>query len=134
MSIDLALTITGIQELQKANAEMMRAISPRGGLGKAIKEGTQQAHRYAQIITHVDTGSWKASHRMDFREADTSARGQVYIDPYAVNPQSNIRPAVYASGWEEWGGEMAVYERTVNERGERIIRDMIDIIQRAMPK
>jgi len=134
VSVDLALTITGIQELQKANAEMMRAISPRGGLGKAIKEGTQQAHRYAQIITHVDTGSWKASHRMDFREADTSARGQVYIDPYAVNPQSNIRPAVYASGWEEWGGEMAVYERTVNERGERIVRDMIDIIQRAMPR
>ena len=134
MSIDLALTITGIQELQRANAEMMRAISPRGALGKAIKEGTQEAHRYAQVITHVDTGAWKGSHRMAFREASTSARGEVFIDPSSVNPVSNIRPAVYASGWEEWGGEMAVYERTVNERGERIIRDMIDIIQRAMPK
>ena len=132
--IDISLTITGIQELQKANAEMMRAISPRGALGKAIKEGTQEAHRYAQVITHVDTGAWKGSHRMGFREATTSARGVVYIDPSSVNPVSNIRPAVYASGWEEWGGEMAVYERTVNERGERIIRDMTAIIRRAMPR
>jgi len=131
--IDISLTITGIQELQKANAEMMRAISPRGALGKAIKEGTQAAHRYAQIITHVDTGAWKGSHRMAYREVGTSPRGEVYIDPSSVNPVSNVRPAVYASGWEEWGGEMAVYERTVNERGDQIIRDMTAIIRRAMP-
>jgi len=132
--IDISLTITGIQEAQRANEQDMRAISPRGALGKAIKEGTQEAHRYAQVITHVDTGAWKGSHRMGFREAATSARGEVYIDPASVNPVSNIRPIVYASGWEEWGGEMAVYERTVNERGERIIRDMTAIIRRAMPR
>ena len=134
MSVDVQLTITGIQELQKANAEMMRAISPRGALGKAIKEGTQAAHRYAQIITHVDTGAWKGSHRMRFREATSSARGEVYIDPSSVNPQSNVRPAVYASIWEEREGEMAVYKRTVDERGDKIVKDMTDIVQGAMAK
>ena len=127
-------TIRGIQEAQRANEQDMRAISPRGALGKAIKEGTQQAHRYAQIITHVDTGAWKGSHRMRFREASSSARGEVYIDPRSVNPLHGERPAIYASIWEEREGEMAVYKRTVDERGDKIVKDMTDIVQGAMAK
>lgn len=130
--MSLGGTITGIQEAQRANEQDMRAVSPRGALGKAVKEGTQIAHRYAQIITHVDTGSWKGSHRMRFREATASARGEVYIDPSSINPRHGVRPAYYASIWEAREGEMAVYKRTVEERGERILDEMTDIVRGGM--
>ena len=131
---DVSLSITGLQEAQKANAQDIRAVSPDGALGEAIRAGTILGHRYAIYITHVDTGAWKASHRMDFRQTGQSVRGEVYVDPSASNPRSPTRPVVYATIWEERCGEMAVYNRTVQERGKQITNVMEGIVIKGLAK
>lgn len=131
---DVSLSITGLQEAQKANAQAIRAVKPNGALGEAIRAGTMLAQRYAIYLTHVDTGSWKASHRMDFRQTRQSVRGEVYVDPSASNPRSATKPVEYATIWEKRGGEMAVYNRTVDERGRQITKVMEGIVTGALAK
>ena len=122
-------TIEGLQELQRANERNIAAVEPKGGLGRAILYATTMVHRYAQVITHVDTGSWRASHRMEYRQAAGSPRGQVFVDPHAVNPRSAEKPVEYATKWENRGGEMAVYQRTIAERGDQIGNDAVNMIK-----
>ena len=125
-------TIRGLQEIQRANERNIAAVEPKGGLGRAILYATTMVHRYAQVITHVDTGSWRASHRMDYRQAAGSPRGDVFVDPGAINPRSAARPIQYATYWENRGGEMAVYQRTISERGDQIGADAVNMIKREM--
>lgn len=66
---------------------------------------------YAVSITHIDTGAWADAHRSEV-VGDTA---RVYIDPTATNPVTGQSVEFYASVWENRGGEMAVYERTVAE-------------------
>ncbi len=113
---DVKLSITGLQQAQQRNLRAIAALSPSGALGRAIKLGTVEAHRYAVAITHVDTGSLKASHRIEL----TNDRGRVFIDPAAVNPRRG-RPVEDYAIWEHRrGGTHAFYERVVSERGQQI--------------
>ena len=125
-------TIQGLQELQRANAQNIAAVKPDGATGRAVLYATTAVQRYAMAITHVDTGSWRASHRMEYREARDGARGEVYVDPRAINPRSGARPVDYATKWELRGGEMAVYERVMSEQGERIAGDAVNMIKWAL--
>ena len=119
--MSVRLDIQGIQEVQAANQRMIAALKPRGALGKAVQRATIRAHRYATMITHVDTGALRASHRM--RMERRGLRGIVYIDPASQNPRSGVRPHVYGLYEELRGGDHAFYERTVMEEGPRILEE-----------
>lgn len=117
MSYDEGLSIKGLQEAQAANQRRIAMMKPHGEVQKAIKEATIGAQRYAIQITHVLTGSLRASHRMKVK----GLRGRIYIDPKAVNPRSNQRPAVYGYYENKRGGSHAFYDRTVEEYGEEVV-------------
>ena len=125
----VAGSIEGLQALQQANAHNLAALRPDGALGRAVLYATTAVQRYAMAITHVDTGSWRASHRMDYRTAMGSPRGEVFVDPGAVNPRSGAKPVDYATKWEQRGGEMAVYQRTINEQGDKIGQDAVNLVK-----
>lgn len=124
---DKNLTITGLQEAQRANLHNIQAMRPTGALGRAIRWGGTEAHRYAVFVTHVDTGALRASHRIKVE----TARAEVYIDPNAINPRGQ-RPADYGVVEHERGGGHAFYDRTENERGPFIVQRMREMIVGAL--
>jgi hypothetical protein len=125
---DPKLSITGLQEAQAHNNRVIAALKPSGNLGKAVQYGTTAAHRYAVGLTHVDTGSLKSSHRM----AINGRRGEVHIDPAAINPRSGKRTAMYGFYEHERGGEHAFYQRVVDEYGQQIGAEMQHIVKRGL--
>ena len=133
----LRLTIEGIQQAQRANQQAIAAIKPSGAFGRAIKYATTQAHRYAIYNTPWDTGGLRASHRMKLQ----GLRGEVYIDPAAVNPrQRNARPAEYGARLHQQGmrpgvrgGIRAFYQYTVEHDGSTIGEEAIRMIVRGLP-
>lgn len=123
------VSIKGIQEAQRANIRHIAAMKPGGGFGRAIQYATIQAHRYATSITHVDTGSLKASHRMDV----SGLRGRVYIDPSSPGIRGRTattrrsystkqRPSVYGPFEHGRGGKHAFYQRTREEHSSWLQR------------
>ncbi len=112
------LSIRGIQEAQRANVRWVAALRPSGRFGRAIQFATIQAHRYAVSITHVQTGSLRASHRMHV----SSLRGEIFIDPAAINPRSRLLTSKYGPVEHGRGGSHAFYARTEIEAGDRISR------------
>lgn len=124
MSVDM--TIRGIQEAQRWNLRAIAALRPSGALGRAIQWGTAAAHRFAVSVTHVITGSLRASHRM----AVSGVQGRVYLDTRAKNPRTGQRTAVYGPIEEARGGEHAFYGRTAREAGPRIARGMAERVAR----
>lgn len=112
-------TITGIQEAQAANARMIANMRPSGALGRMVWYAVQLAQRYAIVVTHVDTGGLRASHRMKLE----GSRGFVYIDPTAHNPVNRGKPSIYGPAEHNRGGTHAFYERTEREAGLSIARD-----------
>lgn len=125
--MSMRLTIEGLQELQQLNAKIIAALQPSGALGRAIQYATTQVHRRAIYNTPWDTGGLRASHRMTVE----ASRGEVFIDPGAVNPrQHNKRPAEYgvylhAQGMIPGlrGGIRAFYQYTVERDGPAIIKE-----------
>lgn len=128
MPFDVKMTITGIQAAQNANIKRIAAFQPRGALGRAMKHAIIGAHRYLVDITHVDTGTYQASQRMDLK----GDHGRIYVDPSAVNPRSGQRPAEYAQDEEARGGSHAAYARTVKEAGPRLVKEAIEIMERGV--
>lgn len=137
-------TIQGLQEAQQANQQAIAAVSPRGGLGRAVQAATVEAQRYAISITHVGRyrrgggfvggGALRASHRMSVEPGSrTGARGMVYLDPGAVNPLTHQRPAQYGPFEHKRGYPHNFYERTVNERGAHIGNVAVHAVERALP-
>jgi len=114
MSVQVSLDIAGIQAAQNANARLVASVKPSGNLERAIKAMTIEAERRAVIYTHVDTGSLRASHRMEL----IGPRGRVYIDPSSVNPRTKRKPSVYGVYERDRGGEHDFYGRVVNEASD----------------
>ena len=117
MTYNESLSITGLQEAQADNQRRIAMFKPGGEVQQAIKDATIGAQRYAIQITHILTGSLRASHRMKVK----GLRGRIYIDPKAVNPRSNQRPAVYGYHENKRGGSHAFYDRTIEEYGKEIV-------------
>jgi hypothetical protein len=127
------ISIQGIQEAQRDNLRMIRALEPGGALGQAVQATAIDAHRYTVSITHVDTGSLRASHRIDYSSMGSDeARANIYIDPGSVNPRSHAKPSVYGIGEEDRGGTHAFYDRTLEERGERSLEIGALILERGL--
>ena len=110
------LSIAGIQEAQDLNLRIIAAFEPKGKAAEVVKNMTIEAHRYLVAQTHVDTGAYKASHRMKL----TDVRGTIEPDRSAVNPKSGKLVIDYAEIEEGRGGEHAAYQRTIDEVGGRI--------------
>lgn len=111
----MAVTIYGIQAAQAAMLRAVNAARPGSGLQAALKDAAAAAHRYAVALTHVDTGSLKASHRIALH----ATRAEIYLDPGAQRSDGR-RPAQYGPFEHARGGEHAFYERTVAEHGAEI--------------
>lgn len=126
---DMRITIEGIQRTQHAVLKAAAAVKPRGALGTAVQEATLRLHRYAVSVTHVVTGALRASHLV--RIART--RGEIYINPNAVNRRSGSRPVKYGRIEHRRGGSHAFYARTVDEHGDAAIRAAGNAIIRALP-
>lgn len=135
MSVDVKLTITGVQEAQRANLRAMRAVVQTGqGMTRALALAGLELHRYAVAVTHVDTGALRASHRL----RSSPGRVELHIDPnargikrYRTGGKKIIRrrrvsegaprPAEYGPLEHARGGEHAFYERTYTERGPEAV-------------
>lgn len=115
----MKVTITGIQEAQRANEYNIAQLKPSGALGRMVQYGTVLAHRYAVTITHVDTGALRASHRMSV----SGNRGEIYIDSSASNPRSDTPTSRYGPIEHGRGGSHAFYERTEREAGLSIAQE-----------
>jgi len=127
---DWRVIVKGYEAAQRANARAIQAVSA-GNLGQAVQFATLEAERYSIGITHVITGTLRASERVRYDNANT--RGYVYIDPTTVNPVERTRPVVYGPFEHARGGGHAFFERTVNEAGDTVLRQAGDMIKRGLP-
>jgi hypothetical protein len=127
--VTIRANISGIQATRAVALSTIAALRPDSAFGVALRDAVLMVDRYAAQITKVKTGSWRASHR----PAVDGLHGSVTLDPNAVNPKSGTRPAVYGAQWEDRGGEHAVYARTVNEAGQRILDETGIKLYRSLP-
>lgn len=123
----MTMDINGLQQAQRRNLERIRLLEPGGEYYKIIKEATIYAHRRAVAYTHVDTGALRASHRLEVATTGTP-RGEVYIDPAAVNPRSKNKPVEYGVIEQDRGGSHAFYTRAGQEATKKIRDDMADFV------
>lgn len=121
-------SIAGLQRGQARNVRTMAALRPSGAFGEAIRSGTEMAHRAAVNDTAVDTGAWRASHRMTF----DGLRGRVYLSPGARNPKSRQLVRIYAKVYEDRAGSYAVYKNTVRSSTAPIQREAARILSQAI--
>lgn len=105
------MTIQGIQEAQAANNRLIAYLQPSSRMGALVKNVLTQAHRIAVMITHVDTGALRSSHRMRL----DGIHGEIYIDPTSRNPDSAAKPYMYGVVEHARGGTHRFYERVVTE-------------------
>lgn len=122
-------SIKGIQAAQAANLQMMAALKPNGELGEAVRFITTRAHRFATQNTVVDTGSWRASHRMVMQ----GLHARIFIDPSSANPRGG-RPEEYGAELERIrGGRYAVYKKTAEEAGPGILKEAGQLLIGRLP-
>ena len=122
------LWIEGIQEAQAANNRMMAELKPENAYGRAIRKAVMVAHAGVVRRTHVVTGAYRASHRMEAR----AMSGSVYIDPASTNPYGS-RPAEYGPVEEDRGGDHAAYLNTYIEDRDVIGEEAVRELAGAMP-
>lgn len=123
------ITITGIQELQRANLKAISELKTSGAFGRAIIYATSQAHRYAVAFTHVDSGALRAAHRIEIHPS--GLHGSIYIDPSAINPKGQ-KPSMYGIYEHARGGAHAFYQRVEQERGQEIANAAGEILRQAL--
>lgn len=122
----MKVSISGLQAVQSAMLRAIAAMQASGALGEAVRHVVAGVHRYAVQNTVVDTGSWRASHRMQI----SGLRGRVDIDPSAQNPVRGGYPAVYGAVLERRkGGRYAVYRNTFEQAGPELLRQADAIIR-----
>jgi len=132
--LGIKIRLRGLERIQAANLQLMRAINPRGGLGKGVKVATLYLHKYAVAITHVQTGTLKRAHVVDFASGVGKAVGRVYINPSARNPVTGQMPYKYGTVEHAKRGSHAFYKRTVDERGKAAAALALAQIGHELPK
>ncbi len=104
--------IRGLQQAQRAMLRIMTSVKPNNSLDRATQTAAIGLHRYLVTVTHVDTGSYRAS---QYVRRVAPMRYRIYIDPAAINPRSGAKPAVYGALEEARGGGHAAYQRTYQQ-------------------
>jgi hypothetical protein len=112
-------SVRGLQEAQRANLKAIHAVRPDGALDRATMYLATDAARYATAVTHRDTSTLSASHRV---AKEASSRYRIHIDPRARNPRSGARASVYGPAEHNRGGSHAFYERTYQQGGQLATR------------
>ena len=128
MSVLMTSTIIGLQAAQFRNERRIAMMYQSEAPGRAAQFAAIALQREAIAITPVDTGAWRSSHLI--LEDFARGRAQVYVNPYARNPRSDVRVIEYAQRWEEDGGIRAVYQRTIREQGPRILQLAAELANR----
>lgn len=93
--MDITTAVKGLEAAQRKNEQRIAKLRPGGPMGALIKDVAAYARGQAVAVTHVDTGTLRASHRVSLFTRDGNPVGRVYIDPAAVNPKGGKRAAVY---------------------------------------
>jgi len=122
----MKFSLRGLQEAQQENLRMVRAVSPSGGMGRAVQYLAESAHRFAVSVTHVDTGALRASHRL---AQEGASRWRLYLDPNARNPRSGARTSVYGPIEHDRGGEHEFYERTIEAGPDMVDRALVYVMR-----
>jgi hypothetical protein len=122
------LSISGLQEAQRANMRHIASVKPGGSLDAAVQVGTLAAHRYNVSITHVLTGTLRAAERVEF----SGLRGTVFVDPSARNPRTGALPSEYVMAEDRRGGSHASFRRTEAEQGSAIAASMVIVYTRGL--
>ena len=127
---DLEADFKDLQKFQAANQKRIAAMKSGGAAGYALRYGLLALQRYAMIVTHVASGTLKASHRVEIDMP--SLYGRIYIDPSAKNPWTGERAAIYGPYEHARGGSHAFYARTIQEHGPTVVADMFDLIEKEL--
>lgn len=141
----LHVTVAGIEAAQAAQFQLLAAVNPRGGLGRAVKVATEFVRDYAVAITHVQTGTLRASHRADFASGRLlttfaaitireEAMGRIYIDPSVRNPVTGQLPSEYGFAEHSKGGSHAFYYRAHQEAGPTALALAHNVMMTELPK
>ena len=112
MSTNLEVEIKGLKETQQRLEKALEQLSAGGGLDAIIARATLRAHRYATMITHVDTGRLKNAHAPVVQNAGNEVYGVVGNN------------TAYAAIEAERGGDHDFYARTVREEGPKIVAEV----------
>jgi nucleoid DNA-binding protein len=126
------VTIRGLQEAQRDNQRMIAALLG-GPHVDGLKAAAFDAQRYLMSITHVITGSLRASSRIQIQGFGRSAVARLYVDPAAVNPRTGAHPADYVRAEEARGGSHAAWSRTVTEHHSSIATTYWTTFRRGLP-
>ena len=137
--------LRGLERLQAANRKLLDGINPKLGLYEGVKTATQLLHNYAINITHVQTGTLKRSHVVDFAAGGAQtfrfgfpivnkAIGRIYISSAARNPVTGKMPVDYGPMEHRKGGTHAFYKRTVDEHGKFAAGVAIRQIKSGLPR
>jgi len=118
MSTSLEAEIKGLKETQARLERALEQLSAGGGIEALVARATLRAHRYATMITHVDTGRLKNSHF----PAVQSRLNEVY----GVVGNNTEYAAIEAAR----GGDHDFYGRTEKEEGPKIVKDVQDEVAR----
>ena len=131
MSITASVRVEGdgrvIADLNRA----AKAIDARGDLGDITLLMAGLALNYASSITHQDTATLWDSYILDTSELQSRNRVYIHIDPSVSNPHGH-RPVRYGPHEHNRGGQHAFFDRTVNERGDQILRGGVNRIVQSL--
>lgn len=124
----MPFTVQGLEKIQAAKLKMLAAMQPQGGLGKAVLYATKAMAEGVIQRAHRDTGTLAAS----IIPRVSGLRGLVYTGAYQ-NPKSGTPASVYAPFEEARGGSHALYARTFQEDGLRVLEEAGKIIIAELP-
>lgn len=130
------MSIRGIQKVQQANLQMIRAMKPSGALGRAIQYAGLAMHRHVVPSTPHEYGALRAAHQVE----NKPLQARIYIDPGARAPRRNARPAVYGARLHGHGmipglrsGIRAFYAYSVQTYGAKVAKGAIREFKRELP-
>lgn len=112
MSDDIQVEIEGLRETQEGLTRILQRVGAGPGMAAIMARATLRAHRYTSAIVHVDTGRLKNSLFPTVQKTRNTVYGIV---------GTNV---VYAPYEHARGGSHAFFERTIDEEGVNIARQV----------
>lgn len=122
------ITIEGLQQAQAAMLKVIAALKPKGAVGIATQEMTIRAFRWVVTQTHVDTGTLKASRRMEVHEL----KGIIYTVS-GINPKTGKSARAYDVPEQARGGSHQTYVNFIATQALAVGRMGIITMLRNLP-
>jgi hypothetical protein len=129
---NVRMEVRGMQLLQIRNRLAMAAWQPGGPAEYDLREALLRLHAFAIRVTPVWTGTWQASHRMEFTAVSSGTaaiheyRGRLFVTSATRNPLTGESPAAYGADIERKGispkGHRSPYRRTMAEEVPRVVK------------